>query len=760
MTYLSGADCFRNLSWDRPMDHSAHLESALSSLVSSPSSNPPATTASDSVVLHELICRLGSICNSDEISLTPCYQSANTSCSSTPLNSPPKFNLSMMEHYQQSSRGLPVSANPAMPTLHLVPSTTDPGLAERAVRFSCFGGRSYGGLTGQFGLPEIEKLSRVSSSQSFMGSGSQMGISDNGMEIAMPEGVQVEMEMRSKLGGRMSGSSTPDNWEFGGGQEESSASDRITAGGETSSRGDKENNGRKRKTAPKGKGKEAPLSSSGTNPPKIAEEDPNAKRSKPAETNGTNQDAAAKPKAEQNGGASSSGDAGQKQGKEDNAKPAEPPKDYIHVRARRGQATDSHSLAERVRREKISERMKFLQDLVPGCNKVTGKAVMLDEIINYVQSLQRQVEFLSMKLATVNPQLDFHMENLLPKDMHQVHRPLPTPIYPLEAMSTAFSYPQGNPLQSVVTNGLENHFSSNPLDSPLHRTLNMQLPRFDGSGDAASQLGSFWEDDLQSFIQMGFGQGQESAFSSQGFHGSAAAKPKAEQNGGASSSGDAGQKQGKEDNAKPAEPPKDYIHVRARRGQATDSHSLAERVRREKISERMKFLQDLVPGCNKVTGKAVMLDEIINYVQSLQRQVEFLSMKLATVNPQLDFHMENLLPKDMHQVHRPLPTPIYPLEAMSTAFSYPQGNPLQSVVTNGLENHFSSNPLDSPLHRTLNMQLPRFDGSGDAASQLGSFWEDDLQSFIQMGFGQGQESAFSSQGFHGTIPTNHMKIEL
>nr|XP_019710599.1 transcription factor bHLH76 isoform X2 [Elaeis guineensis] len=64
----------------------------------------------------------------------------------------------------------------------------------------------------------------------------------------------------------------------------------------------------------------------------------------------------------------------------------------IHVRARRGQATDSHSLAERVRRERISERMKYLQDLVPGCNKITGKAGMLDEIINYVQSLQRQVE--------------------------------------------------------------------------------------------------------------------------------------------------------------------------------------------------------------------------------------------------------------------------------------------------------------------------------------------------------------------------------
>lgn len=34
----------------------------------------------------------------------------------------------------------------------------------------------------------------------------------------------------------------------------------------------------------------------------------------------------------------------------DSSKPPEPPKtDYIHVRARRGQATDSHSLAERVK---------------------------------------------------------------------------------------------------------------------------------------------------------------------------------------------------------------------------------------------------------------------------------------------------------------------------------------------------------------------------------------------------------------------------
>ncbi|KAG8062449.1 hypothetical protein GUJ93_ZPchr0003g16789 [Zizania palustris] len=131
------------------------------------------------------------------------------------------------------------------------------------------------------------------------------------------------------------------------------------------------------------------------------------------------------------------------QSKEDSSDGDGTKEDYAHVWAKRGQATNSHSLAERLRRKKISERMKLLQDLVPGCSKVnsscfgtgnfsgtilccvtyrhprqiTGKAVMLDEIINYVQSLQRQVEFLSMKLATVNPELGFDIQQILSKQM-------------------------------------------------------------------------------------------------------------------------------------------------------------------------------------------------------------------------------------------------------------------------------------------------------------------------------------------------------
>ncbi|OMO50911.1 hypothetical protein CCACVL1_30153, partial [Corchorus capsularis] len=124
-----------------------------------------------------------------------------------------------------------------------------------------------------------------------------------------------------------------------------------------------------------------------------------------------------KQKTEQNTGANSRGKQVAKQAKDTPQTGEAAKENYIHVRARRGQATNSHSLAERVRREKISERMRLLQELVPGCNKITGKAVMLDEIINYVQSLQQQVEFLSMKLATVNPELNIDLERLLSKDI-------------------------------------------------------------------------------------------------------------------------------------------------------------------------------------------------------------------------------------------------------------------------------------------------------------------------------------------------------
>ncbi|CAN6550228.1 unnamed protein product [Malus baccata var. baccata] len=94
-------------------------------------------------------------------------------------------------------------------------------------------------------------------------------------------------------------------------------------------------------------------------------------------------------------------------------------KEVIHVRAKRGQATDSHSLAERLRREKINERLRCLQNLVPGCYKTMGMAVMLDVVCSYVQSLQNQIEFLSMKLSAASAYYDFNTPGVDAVDVMQ-----------------------------------------------------------------------------------------------------------------------------------------------------------------------------------------------------------------------------------------------------------------------------------------------------------------------------------------------------
>ncbi|KAG6472825.1 transcription factor bHLH130-like isoform X1 [Zingiber officinale] len=62
------------------------------------------------------------------------------------------------------------------------------------------------------------------------------------------------------------------------------------------------------------------------------------------------------------------------------------------IRAKRGCATHPRSIAERVRRTKISERMRKLQELVPNMDKQTNTADMLDLAVEYIKDLQRQVD--------------------------------------------------------------------------------------------------------------------------------------------------------------------------------------------------------------------------------------------------------------------------------------------------------------------------------------------------------------------------------
>ncbi|KAL7236457.1 hypothetical protein ACSBR1_019699 [Camellia fascicularis] len=63
-------------------------------------------------------------------------------------------------------------------------------------------------------------------------------------------------------------------------------------------------------------------------------------------------------------------------------------------RASRGSATDPQSLYARKRRERINERLKILQNLVPNGTKV-DISTMLEEAVQYVKFLQLQIKLLS-----------------------------------------------------------------------------------------------------------------------------------------------------------------------------------------------------------------------------------------------------------------------------------------------------------------------------------------------------------------------------
>ncbi|XP_051147330.1 transcription factor PIF3-like [Andrographis paniculata] len=74
--------------------------------------------------------------------------------------------------------------------------------------------------------------------------------------------------------------------------------------------------------------------------------------------------------------------------------------------SKRSRATEVHNLSERKRRDRINEKMRVLQELIPNCSKV-DKASMLDEAIEYLKYLQLQVQIMSMGAGLYMPQMMF-----------------------------------------------------------------------------------------------------------------------------------------------------------------------------------------------------------------------------------------------------------------------------------------------------------------------------------------------------------------
>ncbi|RDX68398.1 Transcription factor UNE10, partial [Mucuna pruriens] len=138
---------------------------------------------------------------------------------------------------------------------------------------------------------------------------------------------------------------------------------------------------------------------------------------------------------------------------------------------KRIKASAVHNQSERRRRDKINERMKALQKLVPNSSK-TDKASMLDEVIQYMKNLQAQLVMMNwmkmyssmmlpitmqqqLKMSMMMTQMciamgmnkDMVMNMNIPTIPPVLHPTVPTPFMPVASCGDGL---QGAPAKSVT----------------------------------------------------------------------------------------------------------------------------------------------------------------------------------------------------------------------------------------------------------------------------------------------------------------------
>ncbi|KAK9120622.1 hypothetical protein Syun_018239 [Stephania yunnanensis] len=86
-----------------------------------------------------------------------------------------------------------------------------------------------------------------------------------------------------------------------------------------------------------------------------------------------------------------------------------------YTSTKRSRAAAIHNQSERKRRDKINQKMKTLQKLVPNSSK-TDKASMLDEVIEYLKQLQAQIQIMS-RMGMPNMMMNMTMQQQLQMSM-------------------------------------------------------------------------------------------------------------------------------------------------------------------------------------------------------------------------------------------------------------------------------------------------------------------------------------------------------
>ncbi|CAB4269622.1 unnamed protein product [Prunus armeniaca] len=151
------------------------------------------------------------------------------------------------------------------------------------------------------------------------------------------------------------------------------------------------------------------------------------------------------------------------------------------VSTKRSRAAAIHNQSERKRRDKINQRMKTLQKLVPNSSK-TDKASMLDEVIEYLKNLQAQIQMMSrmnmpamMLPMAMQQQLQMSMMAAAPRNM-------------------GMGMGMGMDMNTMVRPNI-------PGISPvLHPTAFMPMASWDGSGGDRSASATVMPDPLSAFL--------------------------------------------------------------------------------------------------------------------------------------------------------------------------------------------------------------------------------------------------------------------
>ncbi|WOK99534.1 transcription factor PIF4-like [Canna indica] len=155
------------------------------------------------------------------------------------------------------------------------------------------------------------------------------------------------------------------------------------------------------------------------------------------------------------------------------------------VSKRRSRAAEVHNLSERRRRDRINEKMKALQELIPHCNK-TDKASMLDEAIEYLKSLQLQVQMMwmgsgmaSMMFPSVQQYISGMGMGMGHASMPALHSTVQLPRVPFvnQSVAPASSANQTSIFPSPALNAMNfpNQMQNMPLPESYARYLSMHM---------------------------------------------------------------------------------------------------------------------------------------------------------------------------------------------------------------------------------------------------------------------------------------------